>query len=247
MSVRRVYIKDESFDPFNKAINREFYLKSRVLPGAIMALGFFILATQVAIPLVYFKTQDQVIEPMAGSVLGVATGFNDFSFKELSTKPGGKTDTIEKPKQNNAKQDKYFYISIPKLNIDKAVVEINSPSLSPDLTLGHYTGSALPGEIGNSFIYGHSVLPWFYNPKNYKTIFSTLDKLKQGDAIYINFNGKTYTYKVDSTKELAVSDVHPLEEFRPRYLKDSTITLMTCWPAGTRAKRLLVYAIGTGN
>ncbi|NMB70019.1 hypothetical protein GYA27_02350 [candidate division WWE3 bacterium] len=37
--------------------------------------------------------------------------------------------------------------------------------------------------------------------------------------------------------------VQPLSEYKPRYLNESTITLMTCWPAGTRSKRMVVRAV----
>ena len=231
---KKVYIKDESYDPIFKSVNKEFYLKSRFLPGSLLALGFVILTTQVIIPLVYFKTQDEISKPISSSVLGVATGFGEFEFAELTNRPINTNKNVEIPK--------YFYLSIPKLNIEKALVETNSLSLKPDTTLGHYRGSALPGEMGNTFIYGHSVLPWFYNPKNYKTIFSTLDKLETGDSIEVEYLDKKMVYKVELEEVLPVLQVNPLAHYKPKYLNESTITLMTCWPAGTKAKRFLVRA-----
>lgn len=201
-----------------------------------MALGFLILGTQVILPLVFFKTQDRVSEPIRASVLGLATGFKDFEFKEL-----------EKDKTSKSVADsnipKYFTISIPKLGIKEAVVETNSTNLSPEESLGHYKGTSLPGQTGNVFIYGHSVLPWFFNPKNYRTIFSTLDDLNAGDEFVVNYNNKELKYKVESKNALLPGEVNPLAEYKPRYLNESTVTLMTCYPAGTKAKRLLVYAV----
>jgi LPXTG-site transpeptidase (sortase) family protein len=242
---KKVYVKDQSFDPIYRSVNKEFYLRSRFLPGILMATGFVILVTQVVIPLVYFKTQDEVSSSVSSSVLGVATGFSEFSFSELneedeaavisSLKNGGIEQTQTYPK--------FFYLSIPRLKIEDALVETNSLSLSPDNNLGHYRGSAVPGDIGNAFIYGHSVLPWFFNPKNYKTIFSTLDHLQVGDTISIKYGDKNLTYKVESEEVMPTAQVDPLAEFKPKYLNESTITLMTCWPAGTKAKRYLVRAV----
>jgi len=110
--------------------------------------------------------------------------------------------------------------------------EFDGPS--PDEFLGHYKGSALPGEPGNAFIYGHSVLPWFFNPKNYKTIFSTLGDLEAGDKFSINYKGKEMIYEVKEKETLFPNEVNPLEIWRPKYLNESTVTLMTCWPAGTK-------------
>ncbi|MBI2414300.1 sortase [candidate division WWE3 bacterium] len=136
----------------------------------------------------------------------------------------------------------FYYLTIPKLGISKARVESKPANLDPDKALGHYVGSAFPGEVGNAFIYGHSVLPAFYNPKNYKSIFSTLSSLDVGDKFTIDYNNKTYTYSVEGKKTLKPEQVDPLATFKPGYLSESTVTLMTCSPAGTKLKRLLVYA-----
>ncbi len=233
---KKVYIKDNSRDPIFKETNIRFYFKSRILSGLLMAVGFLILTTQVVLPLVFFKTQDKISTPFRDSVLGVATGFSDFKYNELA-KEEESADTQKE------QAPKYFTLSIPRLHIDQAIVETSSSNLNPDAYLGHYNGSALPGNSGNAFIYGHSVLPWFFNPKNYRTIFSTLGDLQTGDEIQINFNGKKLTYKVESKEVVAPNYVNPLGEFKPAYLKESTITLMTCWPAGTKAKRLMVKAV----
>lgn len=231
----KIYIKDESFDPIYKSVNPEFLFKSRILSGLLMALGFVVLGTQVVIPLISFKTQDKIAKPVESSVLGLATGFGKFEFTELNYEN-------KQNKQTQGNVPDKFYLSIPKLGIENAQIETNSTDLSPEDTLGHYNGSALPGENGNTFIYGHSVLPWFFNPKNYKTIFSTLGNLGPGDVFIINFNNKDYEYRVDEKIVLTPAEVNPLGEWKPSYLNDSTAVLMTCWPAGTKNKRLEIRA-----
>jgi LPXTG-site transpeptidase (sortase) family protein len=233
---KKVYIKDQSFDPIYKTINPFFYFQSKVLSGSLMALGFLILGTQVVLPLIFFKTQNNISRPIRSSVLGLATGFNDFEYKELKNSQENTSNSV-------LNIPDYFTLSIPELKISDAIVQTNSINLSPETSLGHYKGSALPGQIGNAFIYGHSVLPWFFNPNNYRTIFSTLDNLKDGDEFVINFNNKEFKYKVESKTILDPDKVNPLAEFKPKYLNESTVTLMTCYPAGTRAKRLLVNAV----
>jgi LPXTG-site transpeptidase (sortase) family protein len=235
MSDKKIYIKDKSSDPIYKTVNLPFFFKTRILSGLLMGLGFVVLGTQVVLPLIFFKTQDKVIKPMEQTVLGVATGFKNFDFQEI------KENTQYVEKEDSIPE--YFYITIPKLNITNALVKSEFDGPSPDEFLGHYKGSALPGEPGNAFIYGHSVLPWFFNPKNYKTIFSTLGNLEAGDKFSINYNGKEMIYEVKEKETLFPNDVNPLEIWRPKYLNESTVTLMTCWPAGTKTKRLLVKAI----
>jgi len=230
------YIKDNSNDPIYKTVNYNFYFKSRILSGLLMSLGFIVLGTQVVLPLVFFKTQDEVSKPMRSSVLGLATGFSDFEFRELDEGKTSGTGTKEE-------LPKFFTLSVPRLGIKDAIVETNSPNLSPETSLGHYDGSALPGSKGNAFIYGHSVLPWFYNPRNYRTIFSTLGDLKTGDEFQIKYMGEDLSYVVESKELLSPDKVDPLAGFKPAYLNESTITLMTCWPAGTKTNRLLVKAV----
>jgi LPXTG-site transpeptidase (sortase) family protein len=240
----KVYIKDESFDPIYSSVNFEFLFRSRVLPGIIVSLGILLLGTQVIMPLIFFKTHEKVTPEIAASVLGVATGFNEFEFTELI--PKGMSAQAIPGRENlleETNEPKYFYLSIPKLRIENAIVETNSNNLSPVDRLGHYKGSALPGQTGNALIYGHSVLPWFYNPRNYKTIFSTLDKLALGDELIITYNNVESRYKVEYEEVEKPKNIDPLEEYKPSYLNTQTVTLMTCWPPGTKSKRYMVRAI----
>lgn len=233
------YIKDESFDPIYSHVNKRFFTRTRILPSSLLALGLVLLVSQVLMPLVFFKTQDEVFTPAYSTALGRASGFSDFEFSELNSKSRVLGITTE----TNGQDEKYFYLSIPKLNIENAKVEINEPTLKPDKALGHYTGSSLPGEVGNSFIYGHSVLPIFYNPKNYKTIFSTLYKLEPGDLIYAIYKGKKYTYKVEGQRELVPELVDPLALIKPKFLNESTMVLMTCSPEGTKLRRRMIDSV----
>ena len=132
----------------------------------------------------------------------------------------------------------FFTLSVPKLKIDNARVAIGGEDLSDSLI--QYPGTALPGKIGNSVIFGHSILPIFYDPTNYLAIFSTLNKLKKGDEIYANFDGITYRYKVENMFEVLPTDLQILEQNRV----DSYLTLVTCTPPGDprKPKRLIVRA-----
>ncbi len=75
------------------------------------------------------------------------------------------------------------------------------------------------------------------------SIFSTLHQLEIGDEFTIEYNNKTYTYKVEQKKTLKPNEVNPLGGYKPKYLNESTVTLMTCSPPGTKIKRLLVNAV----
>lgn len=131
-----------------------------------------------------------------------------------------------------------YTITIPKLKIESATVLIGGEDLSKSLI--HYPGTALPGKRGNSVIFGHSILPIFNNPKNYISIFTMLPTLKKGDLIYINYDGISFTYKIEQMFEVLPTDLQVLDQDKT----DSFITLVTCVPPGDPRdpKRLIVRA-----
>ena len=129
-----------------------------------------------------------------------------------------------------------YTLSIPKLNIENAQVIIGSDDLSKSLV--HYNETALPGQLGSPVIFGHSILPQFYNPKNYMSIFSTLPTLEKGDQIIVNYDGISYTYSVTEKQEVMPEDLWVLEQ---RY-DSKKIKLITCVPPGLKTKRLVVTA-----
>ena len=132
----------------------------------------------------------------------------------------------------------FYTISIPKLKIENAIVAIGGEDLTKNLI--QYPGTALPGKNGNAVIFGHSVLPIFYNPKNYTAIFSTLPSLKEGDDVFIEYDGISYKFKVEELFEIYPTDIQILEQNS----SDAFITLVTCVHPGDprNPKRLIVRA-----
>lgn len=132
----------------------------------------------------------------------------------------------------------FYTISIPKLKIENAIVAIGGEDLTKNLI--QYPGTALPGKNGNAVIFGHSILPIFYNPKNYTAIFSTLPSLKKGDDVFIEYDGVSYKFKVEELFEIYPTDIQILEQ-NP---SDAFLTLVTCVPPGDprNPKRLIVRA-----
>lgn len=141
-------------------------------------------------------------------------------------------------KNKNSSFDSVVYqLSIPHLGIIDATARNDHTDLKESLI--HYPGTALPGDLGNAVIFGHSVLPQFFNPKNYLTIFSKLHTLELEDQIIIKSGPATYTYQVKEMYSTSPSDLAPLaQRYDNRYL-----TLITCTPPGTYLKRLIVKAV----
>lgn len=138
--------------------------------------------------------------------------------------------------QSLSSQVSSYTISIPTLNIDNMTVKVGGDDL--DKHLIHYPGTALPGELGNPVIFGHSVLPIFYNPTSYVSIFSKLPTLDEDDEIFIHIDGITYRYTVSSYHEVEPNQIELLEQ---RYDR-RTLTLVTCVPPGTYLRRGVILA-----
>ncbi len=95
---------------------------------------------------------------------------------------------------------------------------------------------ALPGQNGNTVILGHSSNDIF-NQGEYKFVFVLLDQLEVGDVFYLNYNGTRYVYKVTETKIIEPTDIASLQIGTSKPMA----TLITCTPAGTALRRLLVF------
>lgn len=130
---------------------------------------------------------------------------------------------------------------IPKLNIDVPVhfgIPLNEVMSAMNEGVAHYRingASAYPGEIGNLVITGHSAGD-IYSSNQYKYIFSGLERLEDGDLIYVNYNSVRYTYRVIKKEVIEPSDINALVVETDKPL----ITLVTCTPLGTSRYRLLV-------
>ncbi len=141
-----------------------------------------------------------------------------------------------KPQKNIVAPVTSYTISIPKLKISNALVVIAGDDLNKSLI--HYGGTGLPGEYGTTVIFGHSTLPQFYDPKNYKSIFSLLPTLTIGDEFFVTYDNITYTYIIEEMIVTSPTDLTPLEQ----RFDDSHLTLITCVPPGTYWERLNVRA-----
>jgi sortase A len=134
---------------------------------------------------------------------------------------------------------------IPKINVDVPVNYDAKPDYDSQMKametgvayFGIPGANSRPGQIGNTVISGHSSND-VIDQGDYKFIFARLDHLENGDTIFVNYEGKRYSYTV-TRKEV----VKPTQVDKLVYATDKPIlTLITCTPLGTSLNRLLVTA-----
>lgn len=139
--------------------------------------------------------------------------------------------------------DVEFGIVIPKIGANAKVVPDvdweDSRVYQRALTQGvaHAAGTGKPGETGNVFIFAHSGAN-FYEASRYNAVFYLLNKLEPGDEIDIFYKKEKHTYTVKRRSTVPATEVR----FLAQEGREGTLTLMTCWPAGTTLSRLIVEA-----
>ena len=211
--------------------------KRRLLSLILAVLGIFLIVLSIY-PIIEYeyisrKRFPGIVSPVSQKErrLILSAPFKDFG------KLNNWSTEYELLPSNEVVENEY-YISVPKLGINKAVVHEGGEDLSESLI--QYPGTALPGYNGDTVIFGHSVLPVFFNPVNYMTIFSTLPKLEEGDVIIVNIGDVMYKYVVISMYEVYPNDLDILDQ----RLNDSYLSLVTCVPPGhpLKPKRLVVKA-----
>jgi len=198
--------------------------------------GIIILAGVLA-PILFYeaspiKGNPDIVSPLPDREVKGSVGEIDYTKASNWFVGGARSEDF-----NNEKIS-FYTLSIPKLKIENATVAIGGEDLSKSLI--QYPGTATPGKRGNSVIFGHSILPIFFNPKDYISIFSTLPTLKKGDEININYDGISYKFRVEDMFEVAPTDIQVLEQNSA----DSFLTLVTCVPPGDprKSRRLIVRA-----
>lgn len=143
--------------------------------------------------------------------------------------------------------NKNMSITISNIGIENIRITANVESSQEEIYdkylkygLAHFKGTPLPGDGGNSFIYGHSAVLTFFNKHANlpETIFTKLEDIDIGDIVNINKDDLQLEYVVRNRKIVDPSDFSILKTQGDK----ETVTLMTCWPLGVGTKRLVVVA-----
>ena len=136
-----------------------------------------------------------------------------------------------------------FGIVIPKINANSVVIPnvdpANRKEYSQKLLLGvaHAKGTVFPGQVGNCYLFSHSVgHPW--EVPRYNAQFYLLPKLKKGDLVHLFYQNKQFDYRVVQTTVAKAEDTSWLNAI----YHQPTLTLQTCYPPGTTWQRFVVIA-----
>lgn len=144
-------------------------------------------------------------------------------------------DNQNKPSEKNIPKQNWLYI--PAVDINVQVVEGKTEDA---LNHGAWRRpkSSTPEKGGNTVITGHR---FKYLPPSNLTFYH-LDKIRKGDEIIVYWKGKEYDYVV--TK---IFEVKPTQIEVEKNTKNPQLTLYTCTPLWTAARRLVIVATPATN
>lgn len=106
------------------------------------------------------------------------------------------------------------------------------------LGIGHYPGSAMPGEVGNVSLAAHRMTSG--------APFGKIPDLRIGDALVIETRDGWYTYRFRTHEYVQPSEVDvllPVPQMPEVPAGERYLTIMTCSPLYSMAERLIGYSV----
>jgi len=145
-----------------------------------------------------------------------------------------------------ASQD--FSIIIPKIGVNAPVVGNVDPAKPQEYDeallngVAHASTSFFPDQNGTVYLFSHSTnYEWFV--KDLNAVFYLVKNLNAGDTVVLIYKGTRYTYMIADKKVVAATKTNYLYPVAGR----RSLILETCWPPGSTAERLLIFADPVGT
>jgi sortase A len=138
---------------------------------------------------------------------------------------------IPPPKEDGTRDEEIILgsISIPALDVEETLLQ-GIRLATFDEGVGHWPGTALPGQVGNVVLGAHrtsGIRP-----------FRNVDQLKKGDEIIVTTEEGSFVYIVDGTTIVdPVSGMWIIDQST-----EATMTLFACHPPGSVRQRIIVFA-----
>ncbi|WP_344245695.1 class E sortase [Actinocorallia libanotica] len=154
-----------------------------------------------------------------------------------AVRPGGPRmvpQTAARPERGRA----FAVIRIPRFGSAWRYATVEGVSTA-DLAKGpgHYPGTAMPGQVGNTVFSGHRT--------TYGGPFNRVGELVAGDQILVDTATATHVYRVTGHKVVLPTDVSvvaPVPGKPGARPEKARLTLTTCHPKFSAAYRLIVFA-----
>jgi sortase A len=196
------------------------FLKRRIIGIVFIVVGLFIIGSALFMRYSASRQQKAMIDAFENTIADI-----DKNLSSENTESAEASPNIKPPLEDISSA--IGIINIPKIDLKVAVGEgIENKTLK--YAVGHFEGTAMPGEKGNFAVAGH-------RSYTYSEYFNRLDELNIGDDIIVKTSKGEFTYKVYEKKVVEPTKVSVLDK-----TKEATITLVTCTPIRVATHRLIV-------
>jgi LPXTG-site transpeptidase (sortase) family protein len=136
-----------------------------------------------------------------------------------------------------------FSIVIPKIGVNAPIIANVDPA-QPNAYhealingVAHASTSFFPDQDGTVYLFSHSTnYAWFV--KDLNAVFYLVKNLEKGDSVVLIYKGKRYTYRISDKQIVSPRKTSYLIPFAGK----KSLILETCWPPGSVAQRLLIFA-----
>jgi len=123
-------------------------------------------------------------------------------------------------------------VVIPRIGVDMPILEGATEKVLDRGGMWHLPETSTPDANGNVVLSGHR---WQYLPPSAMTLYN-LDKVQDGDPVFIYWRGKEYTYTITGRETINPDQVEILAPTDgPR------LTIFTCTPVYSTKYRLVLY------
>jgi sortase A len=131
----------------------------------------------------------------------------------------------------------FAIVRIPRLGAGYArpVVEGTGPEVLA-LGVGHYAGTAGPGDTGNFAVAGHRT--------TYGRPFHDIDRLEEGDRVVVETAGEIFVYEVTGHRIVQPDDVEviaPVPGSPGEEPSEALLTMTSCHPRYSATERFVVH------
>lgn len=186
--------------------------KIKILGIVLIVLGLSLIIGAIGVKFFVLHKQNDMLVKYENKI-------KNYKKNKVNFKKGTSNDDIEG----------IGILIIPKINL-KVVIGEGADLQTLKYAVGHFKGTALPGQKGNFCVAGHRSYV-------FGEYFNRLNELNIGDEIEVQtLNGK-FKYKVYKTEVVLPSHVEVLNA-----TSDATMTLVTCTPIYVGTHRLIVKA-----
>lgn len=217
-----------------QSIYRGDILKRKIIGFTLLFFGLVFISYAVAAKYVTYRRQQQMINGFEKYIKNDNKNSTNNIANNNSVNNTGNNNTINNNDSSNDNSSDVIsgvvgIMEIPKINLKAAIGEgVDMETLK--CALGHFPGTAEPGEKGNFCVAGH-------RSYTYSEYFNRLNEVANGDEITVEAKKATYKYKVYDIKVVLPSEVSVLNT-----TEDATLTLVTCTPPRIATHRLIVKA-----